>query len=93
MRRFFNIYNTNIESSNSFQTIQNTREDIIGELEAIIQYDNHLKQTTDASAKETIQDIMMEEMLHVGQLFGLLFSLDNDSKVQFEKGLKEFKNE
>ncbi len=91
MRRLFNIYNTN-DMTNNFKTIQNAREDIIGELDAIIQYENHLMETNNDSVKETISDIVKEEKLHVGQLFGLLFSLDPESKTQFEKGLKEFQN-
>lgn len=91
MRRLFNIYNTN-DMTNNFKTIQNAREDIIGELDAIIQYENHLMETNNGSAKETIRDIAKEEKLHVGQLFGLLFSLDPETKTQFEKGLKEFQN-
>ena len=91
MRRLFNIYNTN-DMTNNFKTTQNAREDIIGELDAIIQYENHLMETNNDSAKETIRDIAKEEKLHVGQLFGLLFSLDPESKTQFEKGLNEFQN-
>ncbi len=89
MRRLFNIYNTN-DMTNNFKIIQNAREDIIGELDAIIQYENHLMETNDEKAKETIRDIIKEEKLHVGQLFGLLFSLDVESKEQFEKGYNEF---
>ena len=92
MRRFFNIMDNNMNRSNNFITAQNAREDIIGELEAIIQYENHLEQTSDMSAKNTIRDILKEEKLHVGQLFGLLFQLDPESKTQFENGLKEFQN-
>ncbi len=89
MRRLFNIYNTN-DMTNNFKIIQNSREDIIGELDAIIQYENHLMETNDEKTKETIRDIIKEEKLHVGQLFGLLFSLDVESKEQFEKGYNEF---
>ncbi len=89
MRRFFNILDNNNRSDN-FVTAQNTREDIIGELDAIIQYENHIAQTNDEKAKETLRDIVEEEKLHVGQLFGLLFKLDPESKKQFEKGIDEF---
>lgn len=89
MRRFFNILDNNNRSDN-FITAQNTREDIIGELDAIIQYENHIVQTNDERTRETLRDIVKEEKLHVGQLFGLLFSLDPESKTQFEKGLNEF---
>ena len=89
MRRFFNILDNN-NKTDTFITVQNAREDIIGELDAIIQYENHLSQTNDPKAKQTISHIVEEEKHHVGELFGLLFSLDPESKEQFEKGLKEF---
>ncbi len=93
MRRFFNILDFNSQNrTNDFITIQNARADIIGELEAIIMYENHLEQTNDTNAQNTIKDIVKEEKLHVGQLFGLLFRLDPESKIQFEKGIKEFEN-
>lgn len=92
MRRVFNIFD-NTNSGNRFLTTQNCREDIIGELEAIVQYENHLNSTDDPAAKATISDILKEEKLHVGQLFGLLFKLDIESKTQFENGLKEFMEE
>ncbi len=91
MKNLFNILNN--QNNNTFTTIQNCRADIIGELEAIIQYESHLEQTNNESAQETIHDIVMEEMLHVGQLFGLLFYLSPETKTQFEKGLNEFRNE
>lgn len=76
--------------TNATLTAQNTRLDIIGELEAIFMYQNHLDATDDPDAKRTIADIMEEEKVHVGQLFGLLFKLDPSSKTQFEKGYTEF---
>ena len=88
MRRIFNICdNSNV--SNTFLTLQNLREDIIGELDAIIQYNNHLMQTNDSNVQENIKDIILEEEIHVGQLFGLLFRLSPETKVQFMKGMDE----
>ena len=69
---------------------QNTRLDIIGELDAIIQYEAHIASSTDPTYRATLQDIVNEEKVHVGQLFGLLFMLDPASKEFFEKGLNEF---
>lgn len=89
MRRFFNNYD-NSNKTNDFLTTQNCREDIIGELDAIIQYENHYNSTDDPVAKATILDIVNEEKLHVGQLFGLLFKLDVLSQTQFQKGYNEF---
>ena len=92
MRRLFNIMD-NSQGRNSFITLQNAREDVIGEMEAIIQYENHLEQTTDNIARTTISDIAKEEKVQVGQLVGLIFMLDPGSKEMFEKGLNEFNND
>ena len=90
MRQTFNIYDNR---ANSFMTAQNCREDIIGELDAITQYENHYYATDDPVARATILDIMNEEKLHVGQLFGLLFKLDPTAKMQFERGFNEFETD
>lgn len=79
-----------LETANASTLAQQTRLDIIGELDAIIQYENHIASTADPVYKNTLTDIVNEEKLHVGQLFGLLFMLDPMSKTQFEKGLNEF---
>ena len=88
MRSIFNIMDNN--QPNNFITIQNVRQDIIGEIDAIIQYEAHIAQTTDRVAKEVLGNIVKEEKHHVGELFGLLFKLDQESRVEFERGLKEF---
>lgn len=93
MKGIFNIFSNSNQNSNEFLTIQNARADIIGEMEAIIQYELHLEQTQDQSAKNTIEDIVSEEKVHVGQLFGLLFKLDPSTKEKFYKGLNEFNKE
>ena len=90
MKGFFNIMDNSANRTNQFTTVQNARLDVVGELEAIVQYETHLSQTNDEVAKKTISDIVKEEKLHVGQLFGLIFSLDPESKIQLEKGLAEF---
>ncbi len=89
MKGIFNIMDHN-SNNNIYTMTQNARLDIMGELEAIIGYETHLQQATMPAAQKTIRDIAKEEKLHVGQLFGLLFKLDPESKTQFEKGLKEF---
>lgn len=89
MREFENFSDQN----NKFLTAQNCRADIIGEIDAISQYEKHYFATDDPSAKAAILDIMNEEKVHVGQLFALLFTLDPVAKTQFEKGFNEFMNE
>lgn len=87
--RFFNVMQNNMGDT-TFQTLQNARLDVIGELEAIIQYENHLRQTDKLSAQRTIEDITDEEKLHVGQLFGVIFKLDPKSKELFDRGMQEY---
>lgn len=93
MKGFFNILDNSNNRGNNFNTVQNARLDVVGELEAIVQYETHLSQTSDESAKRAISDIVKEEKLHVGQLMGLIFKLDPESKEQFYKGLEEFNEE
>ncbi len=90
MRRFINIMQDNNLSDNDFRTIQNAREDLIGEIDAIMQYANHLRQTSSLSAQITTRSIMEEEQVHVGELMALLFKLDSGFKDRFDRGVKEF---
>lgn len=88
MKNFTNI----LDVTNKQTLAQNTRADIIGELDAIMQYENHIASSNDAIVNQTLKDIVNEEKVHVGQLFGLLFYLDPDSQKFFEQGLNEFYN-
>lgn len=85
MRNAYTLMEGNINTM-----AQNTRLDIIGELDAIIQYETHINSSVDPVYRSALQDIVNEEKVHVGQLFGLLFMLDPASKEFFEKGLNEF---
>ena len=89
MRNYFRVMQDNFNEMD-FRTIQNAREDVIGELDAIIQYSNHLRSTDNLAAKTTIKHILDEEMVHVGELMTLLFRLDPEFKKQFDKGANEF---
>lgn len=85
-RSFLNSLNTN----NSTDALK-VMADIIGEFDAIIQYEQHIMSTTNQTMKNTLTDIKMEEQVHVGQLLGLLFYLDPSFEKQVMQGLKEFK--
>ena len=90
---FFNGMNNgnfNPESVVDFDTLQNARKDLIGEIGAVIQYDDHLHKTNVELAKETWINIRNEELVHVGELLGLLCYLAPYQKALIEKGLKEF---
>lgn len=92
MRNFINVFDYN-NQRNDFKTTQDIRADIIGELDAIIQYENHIASSDNQKAIQTWTDIVNEEKVHVGQLFALLFTLDPVSREMFEKGMNEFHNE
>lgn len=82
--------NGNAGGADNFETLQNARRDLVGEIDAIIQYDDHLHKTDIEIAKSTWKNIRDEELMHVGELLGLLFYLAPYQKEFVEKGLKEF---
>lgn len=78
------------ENANKFETLQQARKDLMGELEAIIQYDYHAASTQDNIARQTWLDIKNEEITHVGELLALINYLDPSQKQYVENGFKEF---
>ena len=89
MFNHFGIQN-NQNNTNKFETIQMARKDLIGEIQAIIDYDNHIHLSENTLAKQTWENIKNEELNHVGELLGLLMYLDPTQKIYVETGLKEF---
>lgn len=85
-----NTRNNNQDNANNFETLQNARKDLIGELQAIIEYDDHLHKTNNEIAKATWKNIRDEELTHVGELLGLLNYLAPYQKAFIEQGLNEF---
>lgn len=77
-------------SPENFETLQNARKDLVGEIDAIIQYDAHLHCTNDKIAKATWENIRNEELKHVGELLSLLFCLAPYQKALVEDGMTEF---
>ena len=90
LNNYQNNQRTLSNDANEFETLQNARRDLIGELDAIIQYDDHLHKTNIEVAKATWENIRNEELTHVGELLGLLFYLAPYQKQYVEQGLKEF---
>lgn len=93
-QNFSTFNNQNTKSNNlrvgDFETLQNARKDLIGEIDAIIQYDNHLHNTDNELAKSTWENIRNEELVHVGELLGLLNYLAPYQKEFVDEGVKEF---
>jgi rubrerythrin len=62
------------------------RADLIGEQDAIIQYQAHIDESNNSEFKEVLTHIMNDEKEHTAELMKLLRKLD---KVQLEKFEKE----
>ena len=73
-----------------FDALQKARKDLIGELDAVIQYDDHIHTSNVEAAKATWVDIRNEELVHVGELLGLILYLVPYQRKFVEDGLKEF---
>lgn len=88
--------NQNLKPSNNtnnivnFEALQKVRQDLIGEFDAIIEYDNHIHSSNVNIAKETWEDIRNEELVHIGELLSLMLYLAPYQKEFIEMGAKEF---
>lgn len=78
------IYNN--ETLHKFELLQEARKDLIGEIDAILQYETHIQNSTDSVCKQTWEDIKNEEMVHVGELLGLINYLDSSQKQFIDEG-------
>ena len=86
-----NGYNSEITPSiMNFDTLQKARQDLIGEIQAVIEYDAHIHSTNDKVARQTWQNVKNEELVHVGELLALLNYLDPEQKQFVQKGFAEF---
>lgn len=73
-----------------FETLQKARRDLIGEIQAVIEYDEHIHTTNNQTAIKTWESIKNEELVHVGELLGLINYLDESQRQYVLKGLAEF---
>ncbi len=86
-----NNYNSEITPSvMNFDTLQKARQDLIGEIQAVIEYDTHIHSTNDRVARKVWHSIKNEELVHIGELLGLLNYLDPEQKQFVQKGFAEF---
>ena len=65
------------------------RQDIIGELEAIHEYDAHVQATDHEDAKKVLSDIRDEEREHMGERLELFERLAPDEKALHDEGRGE----
>ncbi len=74
----------------NFEALQKARQDLVGEMQAIIAYDNHIHNSNVEIAKATWEDIRNEELNHLGQLLALIVYLAPYQKELIESGISEF---
>lgn len=65
--------------------LKNLREDLMGELGAINQYQEHIDETDDEEIKKVLGHVRDDEKEHVAELIKLLQQLDATQKEKFEK--------
>ena len=90
MFNYNNQYFNDNNSIMSFDTLQKARQDLVGEIQAVIEYDAHIHSTNNPRARQTWEHIKNEELTHIGELLGLINYLDPSQKTFVEKGLAEF---
>ena len=66
-------------------TIKNLREDLIGELAAINQYQEHIDEIDDEEVKKILSHIRDDEKEHVAELTKIIRKLDITQEEKFQK--------
>ena len=92
----FNINNFSSDINHTvmnFDTLQKARQDLIGEIQAVIQYDAHMHSTNNEIARKTWQHIKEEELMHIGELLALINYLEPSQVAFVKKGFDEFHEE
>jgi len=65
--------------------LKNLRKDLVGELEAINQYQKHIDETDNEKIKEVLSHIRDDEKEHFAELTKLIQELDATQKEKFQK--------
>jgi len=65
--------------------LENLREDLIGELKAINQYQEHIDETNNEEVKEILEHIRDDEKEHYAELTKLVRKLDKTQEEKFQK--------
>ncbi len=65
--------------------LKNLREDLVGELEAINQYQEHIDEVDDEEIKKVLTHIMDDEKEHVAELTKVLRKIDQRQEEKFQK--------
>ena len=65
--------------------LKSLREDLIGEFEAINQYQEHIDKIDDEEIKKVLGHIMDDEKEHVAELTKVIRKLDGTQEEKFQK--------
>ena len=65
------------------------RQNIVGEHEAVIKYQDDARKSNDPNTRKVLLDIAREEMTHVGELDALLKKVEPIQAVESKKGKAE----
>ena len=65
--------------------LKNLREDLIGELEAIDQYQDHIDETDNEEVKKVMGHIRDDEKEHFAEITKLIRKLDTTQEEKFQK--------
>ncbi len=75
--------------NNDLTTLELLRINLIGELEAINQYERHARITTNTKASILFQEIANDERHHVAELMHLIMDLDPEQRKEMMKEMDE----
>jgi len=67
------------------ETLKNLREDLIGELGAINQYQEHIDETNNEEVKKILGHIRDDEKEHFTELTKIIRKLDKTQEEKFQK--------
>jgi len=65
--------------------LKNLREDLVGELQAINQYQQHIDETDNEKIKKVLSHIRDDEKEHFAELTKVIQELDATQKEKFQK--------
>ena len=65
--------------------LNNLRQDLVGELEAINQYQEHIDAIDDEEIKKILSHIMNDEKEHVAELTKIIRKIDATQEEKFQK--------
>jgi len=65
--------------------LKNLREDLIGELGAINQYQEHIDETNDEEIKKVLGHVRDDEKEHVAEITKIIRKLDKTQEEKFQK--------